>query len=73
MLLLWMIIEEVCSELRDAYVALWSDNLPTVVWVKRFAARGSKIAMQLLQDLKFHVKQKGESPLTPLHIQGKQN
>ena len=46
LLLLWLITEELCPELMAAYVALWSENSPTVVWVKRFAARGSKIAMQ---------------------------
>ena len=73
LLLLWLITEELCPELMAAYVALWSENSPTVVWVKRFAARGSKIAMQLLRSLTLRVKHKGGSPLTPLHIQGDQN
>ena len=30
MLLLWLVIEEVCPELRAVYVALFSDNSPTV-------------------------------------------
>ena len=73
LLLLWFIIEEVCPELRAAYVALWSENLPTVGWVKRLAARGSKISIQLMRALKLRVKHKGVSPLTSLHIQGENN
>ena len=71
--LLWLIIEEVFPELRSAYVALWSDNSSTVVWIKYLVACGSKISMQFLLALTLCVKQKGASPLTPFHIQGKQN
>ena len=73
LLLFWLIIEEVCPESRDAYVALWSDNSPTVIWLKCLAASGSKIAMQLIWALLLLVKQKWASPLTPLDIQGKKN
>ena len=52
---------------------LWSDNSPTVVWVKRMVARGSKISIQLLRALTLRLKNRGASPLTPLHIQGKKN
>ena len=37
LLMLWIVMEEVCAQLRAAYVALFSDNLPTVGWVKRLA------------------------------------
>ena len=73
MLLLWLVIDEVCSEFRAAYVALWDDNSPTLGWVKHLAAHIPKITMQLLQSLAFLVKKRGLSPLTPLHIQGKKN
>ena len=46
LLLLWLIIEEVCPSLKGSYVALFSDNSPTVGWVKRLAAKGSLVAMQ---------------------------
>ncbi|KAL7546103.1 hypothetical protein ACHAWF_009436, partial [Thalassiosira exigua] len=47
LLLLFLIMEEVCPELRHRHVALFSDNSPTVSWVKRMAARGSRVAAQL--------------------------
>ena len=71
MLLLWLVIDEVCSEFRAAYVALWDENSPTLGWVKHLAAHIPKITMQLLQSLAFLVKKRGLSPLTPLRIQGK--
>ena len=73
LLLLWLVIEEVCPDLRKPYVALFSDNSPTVGWVKRLAARGSLVAMQLVRALTLRVKQSGASPLTPLHIRGEEN
>ena len=39
LLILWLVMEEVCPKLRAAYVALFSDNSPTIGWVKRLAAR----------------------------------
>ena len=73
MLLLWFIIEEVCPELRAAYISLWSNNSPTVGWVKRLVARGSKNAIQLMPALTLSMKHKGASPLISLHIQGEKN
>ena len=46
--MLWLVMEEVCPNLQAAYVALFSDNSPTVGWVKRLATRGSLVAMQLV-------------------------
>ena len=46
--MLWLVMEEVCPNLRSAYVALFSDNSPTIVWVKRLAVRGSLSAMQIV-------------------------
>ena len=51
LLTLWLVIEEVCPQLQAAYVALFSNNLPTVVWVKHIEARGLLVAMQLLRAL----------------------
>ena len=39
LLLFWLVMEEVCTTLRAAYVALFSENSPTIGWVKRLAAR----------------------------------
>ena len=48
LLMLWLVMEEVCTKLRAAYVVLFSDNSPTIGWVKRLSARGSLVAIQLL-------------------------
>jgi hypothetical protein len=73
MLLLWLVLEDVCKVKPGAHVALFSDNSPTVNWVRRMAARGSLVADQLLRALALRLKQKHVSPLTPLHIEGKKN
>ena len=41
LLMLWLVIEEVCPQLQEAYVALFIDSSPTVGWVKLISARGS--------------------------------
>ena len=71
--MLWLIIEEVCPSLRHKHVALFSDNSPTVAWVQKMAAKGSVVAAQLLRALAFRVAKAEASPLTPLHIPGKEN
>ena len=71
--MLWLVMEEVCPKLRAAYVALLSDNSPTIGWIKRFAVRGSLAAMKLVQALTQKLKKAGASPLTPLHIDEDEN
>ncbi|KAL7533277.1 hypothetical protein ACHAWF_011989 [Thalassiosira exigua] len=73
LLLLFLVMEEVCPELRHRHVALFSDNSPTVSWVKRMAARGSRVAAQLLRALALRMSVAKTSPLTPLHIAGTKN
>jgi hypothetical protein len=73
LLLLWLTMEEVCHFEQGAHIALFSDNSPTVHWVRRMAARGSKVASQLLRALALRLKLKQVSPLTPLHIPGDRN
>ena len=46
--MLWLVMEEVYPKLRADYVALFSDNSPTIGLVKRLAARVSLVAMQLV-------------------------
>ena len=48
LLMLWLLMEEVFTKLRAAYVVLFSDNSPTIGWVKRLSARGSLVAIQLV-------------------------
>ncbi|KAL7548528.1 hypothetical protein ACHAWF_011814 [Thalassiosira exigua] len=73
LLLVFLIMEEVCLELRHRHVALFSDNSPTVSWMKRMAASGSRVAAQLLRALALRMSVTKTSPLTPLHIVGTKN
>ena len=72
LLFLFLIMEDVCGSLREKHVALFSDNSPTVSWVRRMAAR-SPVAAQLVRALALRLKLQGCSPLTPLHIAGSSN
>ena len=72
MLMLFCIMEDVCGDLQDKHLALYSDNSPTVSWVRRLAAR-SMVAAQLVRALALRLKVAGASPLTPLHIAGSKN
>ena len=71
LLLLFLVMEVVCNLQPGKHVALSSDNLPTVSWVRQMAARGSLVADQLLRVLAFRLKARRVSPLTPLRIEGK--
>jgi hypothetical protein len=73
LLLLFLVMEDVCHLQPGAHVALFSDNSPTVSWVRKMAARGSQVADQLLRALSLHLKQRHVSPLTPMHIAGAKN
>ena len=55
LLLLWLMIEHVCSCLVEKRVALFSDNSPTVSWVHRMACRSSLIAEQLIRVLALRI------------------
>ena len=72
LLMLWLVMEEVC-EVKNAHVALFSDNSPTVHWVQRMAAKHSEIAMQLVRALALRLQLAQASPLTPMHIAGVNN
>jgi hypothetical protein len=73
LLLLFLVMEEVCDLQPGCHVALFSDNSPTISWVRKMAAKGSKVADQLLRALCLRMKQRNISPLTSLHIPGKKN
>ena len=73
LLMLWLVMEEVCPKLRAAYVALFSDNSPTVGLVKLFAARVSLVAMQLVRALTLRLKKDGASVLTAFYIAWEEN
>jgi len=73
LLLLWLIIEDICQLGAGSHVALFSNNSPTISWVKRLASKRLLVAAQLLRVLALHLKAKQASQLTPLHVSGCKN
>lgn len=73
LLFLWIVMETVCDLTPGSHVALFSDTSPTVSWVRRMAARGSRVAGQLIRELALRLKVCRVSPLHPLHIAGRDN
>jgi hypothetical protein len=73
LLVLWLVMEDVCQLGPGHHVALFSDNTPTVSWVRRLASKRSLVAAQLLRALALRLKTRQVSPLTPLHIAGCEN
>ncbi len=71
--MLWLVIEGVCNNLHKKRITLFSDNLPTIGWVMRLASKKSSIAINLIQALALRLKTQHACPLTPMHIEGKQN
>ena len=54
-------------------VAVFSDNDPTVSWVRRLASRHSVVAAQLVRAMVLRMKLRGACPITPVHIPGVEN
>jgi hypothetical protein len=73
LLFLWLVMESVCGNLREKRVALFSDNLPTVGWLRHLATRRSLVLVHLIRALALRLKLKGTCPITPLHIASKEN
>jgi hypothetical protein len=73
LVLLWIVIEGVCPDLREKRVTLFSDNSLTVSWVIRLSSRRSVVAEHLVQVLALRLKTMHTCPYTPLHIEGVQN
>ena len=73
LLLLFLVMEEACQLQLGSHIALFSDNQPMVHWAQRITSNSLAVAGQLLQALTLRMKLKGVSPLTTLHITGKQN
>ena len=69
----WLVMEEVCGDLRERRVAVFSDNDPTVSWVKKLASRHSVVAAQLIRAIALRMKLKGACPITPVRIPGVEN
>jgi hypothetical protein len=65
-------MEDVCDLQPGEHIAIFSDNSPTVNWVRQMVARrGSLVADQLLRALALRMIQKHVSPLAPIHIERK--
>jgi hypothetical protein len=73
LLLLWLVMESVCGSLKEKRVALFSDNSPTVGWVRRLATWGSMVSAHLIRALALCLKLNRTCPITPLHIAGEEN
>jgi hypothetical protein len=73
LLLLWLVMESVCGNLREKRVALFSDNSPTVGWVQRLATRGSMVSAHLIRALALWLKLNKTCPITLLHIAGEES
>jgi hypothetical protein len=72
LLFLWLVMELVCGDLREQRAALFSNNSPTVGWVRHLATRGSMVSAHLIRALALRLKLNG-TPITPPHIAGKEN
>ena len=66
-------MEAVCPLTLACHCGLFSDNQPTVHWVKRMASKSSAVAGQLIRALALRLKLNRVSPLTPMHIKGTEN
>jgi len=73
LLLLWLVMESVYGTLREKRVALFSDNSPTVGWVRRLATHESMVSAHLIRALALQLKLNGTCPITPLQIAGEEN
>ena len=73
LLFTWLVLEAVGGDLTEKRVAVFSDNDPTVSWVKRLASRHSRVAAQLVRVLALRMKLRKACPITPVHIPGVEN
>ena len=71
LVILWLVMEGICGDLREKRVTLFSDNSPTMGWVTRLASKRSVVAERLVQALAMQLTCTHTCPLTPMHIKGK--
>jgi hypothetical protein len=72
LVILWIMMEHVCTDLAEKRVALFSNNSPSVGWVQCMAVRSSLVAEQLIWVLALHFNIQRFCPITMLHICGDQ-
>jgi hypothetical protein len=70
LVILWIMMEHVCTDLVEKRVALFSNNSPYVGWVQRTAVRSSLVAEQLIGVLVLHFNIQRVCPITTLYICG---
>ena len=73
LLFLWLVMESVCGDFQEQRVKLFSNNSPTVGWVRRLATRGLIVSAHLIRARALRLKLNGTCPITPLHITGEEN
>ncbi len=73
LLMLFVIVEHICRPLVKKWLALFSNNSPTIEWVKCPASRQSIIAAHLIRALALWLKANKYCPLMPQHISGIKN
>jgi len=73
LLLLWLCLEGIGTDLAHKHIALFSDNSPSVNWVTKMASRKSRVAAQLVWALALRLDARQTCPLTPVHIPGVEN
>jgi hypothetical protein len=73
LVILWIMMEHVCTDLAEKRVALFSNNSPSVGWVQRMAMRSSLVMEQLIRVLALHFNIHRICPITMLHTCGDQN
>ncbi len=73
LVLLWIMMEHVCTDLIEKRVTLFSNNSPSVGWVQCMVMRSSLVAEQLIWVLALRFNLQPMCPITTLHICGDQN
>jgi hypothetical protein len=73
LVILWIMMEHVCTNLAEKFVALFSNISPSVGWVQHMAVRSSLVIEQLIRVLALHFNIQRICPITTLHICGDQN
>jgi hypothetical protein len=73
LVLLWIMMEHICTDLVEKRVAHFSNNSPSVGWVQCMAMRSSLIAEQLIRVLALHFNLQHVCPITMLSICEDQN
>ncbi len=71
LLLVLLVMEEIVCNLRKQNITLFSNNTPTVSWVKHLSSHHSIVAANLITALALWLKTHQCCPLTPQHIRGK--